>query len=446
MVVTTPQDLLRDPGFSQVADRYPEIMAWAHTMRGEGIPTHLRDALSNAKPEDRPMRRLLQATGGAAWSAVEENPKIKVARDEGIWGLRHISAPSTLRERSALLVALASGASVLGDTDSVDPVARLVGELRNDGWHAPRTEKSRPTVMARLAAGLLLADPEDMPGRELFDRARAKLTKAKKGGRTLVGEEGREIDGWIGTVALAIAARQLGEEEMLAELVASIAPRSYLAMRGDVEPAFWLLAASAYGVFGIEKSSGGTVAINGKTHNLRFNKGLARFALPNKSTRVVLNSALPVMARVEARYIRPVKAASASVLRARIAGEVGHSGDTAALELVINNSSDKPVGHPVIEVILPSAAFLSDPALESIRSATGVTRVEAPDRAGLLRIHLAALGSKRDRRVSLPVYWIGEGKVRGLSVTAYDASTPWLISSTPGRTIQLKPAPLETWK
>ncbi len=446
LVVTTAQDLLRDPGFTKVAALYPELMAWAFAMRGQEIPSALLDRLSNSMPRARPMPSLLKATGAAAWSAIEETPEIQAARSAAIGELRQMQAPASLRARSALLVALASGASVLGDSASEDPVASLVNKLRNDGWHAPRTEKSRPTVMARLAAGLLLADPEDMPGRELFDRATKKLGDGKHGGLTLSGEDGSEIDGWIGTVALAIAARQLGERKILAKLVGSIAPRSYLAMRGGVEPAFWLLAASAYGIFGIEKSTGGSVAINGKRHNLRFVNGLARFSLPNKSTKVVLNSAFPVLARLEARYIRPVNALSASSLRARIGGEVGHSGDTAALEIVVKNSSDKTVKHPVVEVILPSAAALSEPALDAIRSAAGVSRVEAPDRAGLLRIHLTALGAKRDLRVSLPVQWIGEGKVRGLAVTTYNASTPWLISSTPGRTIHLAPAPVETWK
>jgi hypothetical protein len=446
LVVTTPQDLLRDPGFSKVTARYPELMAWAHTMRGEELPGGLMDTLSHSASAGRAMSHLLEATSAAAWSAIEETTEIRVARSQAIRELRQMHAPSTLRERSALLVALASGASVLGDSNSDDPVARLVNKLRNDGWHAPRTEKSRPTVMARLAAGLLLTDPQDMPGRELFDRARATLVDGKHGGRTLVGENGSELDGWIGTVALAIAARQLGEQKILDELVESIAPRSYLAMRGEVEPAFWLLAASAYGVFGIEKSTGGSVAINGKSHALRFEKGLARFALPGNSSAVVVNSALPVLARLEARYVRPVKKVKASKLRARISGEIGHSGDTAALEVVIHNPSARAVDRPVVEVTLPSAAFLSGSALAAISSASGVARVEEPDRAGVLRIHLSAIASKRDLRVSLPVQWIGEGKVKGLAVTAYDATTPWLISSRPGRTIHLAPAPVETWK
>ncbi len=160
----------------------------------------------------------------------------------------------------------------------------------------------------------------------------------------------------------------------------------------------------------------------------------------------MLKSSAPVLARVEARYVRPVEQSEASALSVRIQGEVGHSDTTAALEVVVKNASSEAIRRPVLEIVLPSAALLSAPALEAIANDSSVARVEKPDRAGVLRIHLASLGAKQKKHIPLPIVWVGEGKVKGLSVSVYDANTPWLISSTPGRTIHLKPAPVETWK
>ncbi len=282
LVVSTGRDILRDPGFTQVRERYPELLAWSHVMRGEALPKSLADALSRSKTSARSMPTLLSASAALAWSATKVTPEIHATRFQSIRSLRSLVAPDSLRERSALLVALASGASAMEESDSDDPVTALVNRLRNEGWHAPRTEKSRPTLMARLAAGLLLADSEDMAGRKLFDLARAELEPGAHGGKTLVGEKGSEVDAWIGTLALAIAARQLGEESILKELVGSVARRSYLGMQGSVEPAFWLLAASAYGVFGVEKATEVSVSVEGKSHRLTFRRGVAKLSLPKK--------------------------------------------------------------------------------------------------------------------------------------------------------------------
>ncbi len=446
LVVSAPRDLLRDPGFAKVKERYPELLAWAHAMHGEEVPKELLAALSREEPGHRSMPTLVVANAALAWSATEETPKLRVRRNRAIGALRRQSDPTSLRERSAVLVALASGSSSLGDSKSSDPVTAMVSRLRADGWHAPRTEKSRPTIMARLAAGLLLADSEDMPARQLFKLARASLVPSDLGGQTLPATKGNESDAWIGTLALAIAARQLGEEELLSELVGSIGPRMYLGMQGRVEPAFWLLAASAYGVFGVDRPKNLRATVNGKLHVLKVVKGVAEIALPSKKAEVLIESSGPVLARVEARYMRPIKATASSPLSAKVQGEVGHSGDTAALELKLRNGGKWTAVRPVVELVLPSAAFLSSDALAAIAGAPGVARVEEPDRAGLLRIHFSRLESKQERRVSLPLHWIGEGKVSGLGLSVYDAQSPWLISSTPGRTIQLKPAPLEKWK
>ncbi len=446
LVVSSPRDVLRDPGFSRVEKRYPELQAWAYAMRGEAIPKALIETLSHKQQPGRSMSALLSACSAVAWSQMDESPEYAQTLRAAIAGLRGLGAPDSQRERSALLVALASVASPVGNASSNDPVAVLIRQLRNDGWHAPKSEANRPTVMARLAAGLLLADSNDMPARRLYELAVGKLVKGDFGGKILVGEDGRDLDGWIGTLALAIAARQLGDEALLAELIKSVAPRFYLGLQGDAEPAFWLLAASTYGVFGIESVGSGTATIAGKTHRLRFHKGVARLALPSGSTKVVLNTPKPALARVEARYVRSVKKVRASALRASIQGDVGFSGETAALELLVENGGDTDVTRPVVEIVLPSAAIVSKQALAQMATTSGIERVAKPDRAGVLRVFLAPLGAKNDRRLPLPIQWIGEGTVRGLAISTFDANTPWNVSSTRGRSIKLTAAPEERWK
>jgi hypothetical protein len=384
-----------------------------------------------------------------AWSATP-NPGQKDAPHpelgRALARLRSAAAPSSMRERGAVLVALSTSAPVVG-RGADDPVAGLVSELRRDGWHALTTERSRPTVMARLAAGLLLADRRDVPGRELFNRARAALIDGAHGGKVLPGEEGRAVDGWIGALALALAARQLGEDALAGQLARGVAPRLYLGLGSDAEAGFWLLAASVYGVFGVHGPRAVEVELDGKRRRLALRRGVASLALPGRSVRVSLGSSRPVLARLEARYVRPVRKASAAPLTARIQGHAGSVGDTAALELLVENrSGESTVARPVVEVMLPAAAGLSAAAISGMESDAGVERIERPDPQGLLRIHLTPLGPKEQLRLPLPVRWIGAGRVRGLSTAAYDADRPWRISSTPSRLIELRARPKETWQ
>ncbi len=446
-VVTAPTQLLRDPGFQVVQERTPEILAWAYVLRGDAMPPSLLTALSRPAAVHRSMPALLVACRAMAWSAQTDDDQATLAT-RSIDALRRTKTPSSMRERSALLIALAGSASTAKGSKSAaqDPVAMLVRQLRNDGWHAPQTEKAHPTVMARLAAGLLLVNRNDMPGRSMYELARASLVPAAGGGKEFPVEAGQSVDAWIGSLALAIAARQLGDDALADQLVHALAPRLYLGMQGDAEPAFWLLAASAYGVFGVEGPRSVTAKIDDKSVPISFVKGRAIIKLPSQRAKLTLGSATPVIARIEARYMRPIIRRSDSELIASLDGDVGHAGDIATLELKVKNLGSESQRRPRVEVMLPSAAVLSQSALASLRRAPGVVKVEAPDNSGLLRIHLAALKKEEERRLPLAVQWVGKGNVSGLSVSIYDAASPWNISSTPSQSLELTLAPEETWK
>ena len=448
LVVAAPRDLLRDPGFGEMGRRHPALLAWAHTIRGEPMPTALAAELARRRGRGGAMPTLEHACAAVAWSAVTDAGQADAPHREigrAIQRLRSASAPSSMRERGALLVALSASAS-MSMRGAGDPVASLVSKLRKDGWHAPGTERSRPTVMARLAAGLLLADRRDVPGRELFNRGRAALVAGEHGGKVLPGDGGHTMDGWIGTVALALAARQLGEGALARELVRGIVPRLYLGLGGDVEAGFWLLAASVYGVFGVHGPRAVEVQVNGKPQLLTLQNGVATLSLPGRHARVSLHSKRPVLARLEARYVRVVAKTAGAALSARMEGHAGSVGDTAALEVVVENTSAALVARPVVEIMLPAPAALSVAAAASMARTAGVERIERPDSQGLLRIHLTPLKAKQERRLPLPVRWVGAGTFRGLSITVHDADRPWRISSRPSRAVELRVRPKETWQ
>lgn len=300
--------------------------------------------------------------------------------------------------------------------------------------------------MARLAAGLLVADRRDMPGRELFNRARAALQQREGGGEVLPGEGGDAVDGWIGTLALALAARQIGEDALADALVRGAAPRLYLGAAGGMEAGFWLLAASVYGVFGVDGPDAVKVSIDGQPRTIALKRGTASSELPTGNVRVSLSSPRPVLARLEARYVRTPPQERGAALAVSVEGHPGYVGQTAALEAVVRSESDAEVTHPVLEVTLPAPALLSRSALAAISGAPGVRRVEPLDPRGLLRIHLEPLPAKQTRRVPLPLRWVAAGTVTGLWAGVHDARRPWLISSAPAQTLQLKPQPEERWQ
>ncbi|MFH1176706.1 MAG: hypothetical protein V1750_04800, partial [Acidobacteriota bacterium] len=389
LVVSGPRDLLRDPGLREVGQAHPALLGWAHALRGRPAPASLLDALAARRPGDGPTGALEDACAAVAWSAASVDQQAHPELGRALARVR-AALPSSLPLRSAVLVALAAGApglTVAGE-EAVDPVAALVSELREEAWNAVETERGQPAVMARLAAGLLLLDRRDAAGRQLFRVARAALVSGQHGGRVLGGAAGQGRDGWIGTAALAIAARQLGEHALALELAAGLAPRLFLGMDG-VEAAFWMLAASVYGAFGSASPTAVAVeTVGGPPRRLTLRDGVGTLELASGlrggASRIIVRShdGRPVLARLEARYLRPVVLSLAAPLSARLDGYVGHVGETAALEITVASASASVV-RPVLEVLLPSAAELSQEALRSMARAPAVLRVDPPDLQGL---------------------------------------------------------------
>ncbi|MBI2895178.1 MAG: hypothetical protein HYY06_16610 [Deltaproteobacteria bacterium] len=432
--------LERDPGLAGARRRWPALFAWSSAMRGEASGADLD----------------LRATGGetsalsSACALVASS--FLAAEDErnGSRGhqLRALALPEERDLRMALLVALSGAAPGLpaGGPGS-DPVAAVVGRLREEAWSALETDRANRGLIARAAAGLLLADPRDGVGRRLVQHLGEDLAEVGHGGRTLNADPERPGDEWIGTLALAIAARQIAEDALADDLARGAAPRAYLAMQDDEEAAFWWLAASLLGVFGSDAPRAVEVRIAGAGwRSVPIEGGLAVVGLPAADARVEIKSPTAIFARLEARWVRPVQDGPGGPLRATIEGDPGHAGEAAALEIVVASTSDRTLERPVVELLLPGTAALDAAARRSLASSTAVARVDLPDAAGLLRVHLSPLAPREELRIPLAVRWIGEGRTIGFPIVAYDAARPHETSSTAGRPLSVTARPEERWQ
>jgi hypothetical protein len=469
--------MARDPGLAAAARRWPALFAWSYAMRGATPPAEVAAAMRGAAATATPGSPASEARWGGTplsaacavveWSAraaQSEVPDEDTEADRAA-ATRAVVLPDDPALQMALLVALSGAASGLpAGADGVDPIAALVVRLRDLAWGTPRSARDRPALQARAAAGLLLADPRDAVGRRLVQVLREELAPGARGGRVLRGHPARPGDEWIGTLALAIAARQLADDDLADQLARGAAPRAYLAMRtpsgvhhstrrgggvihpDDEESAFWLLAASLLGVHGADAAPAVEVRIGGAGwRRVTLDDGSARIPLPAAAPRVEVRSARPVFARIEARYARPVVDAEEGPLRARIEGDAGHVGEAAALEIVVSSTVDESIDRPVVEVVLPGAAGWTASARRAIAGSSAVRTIDGPDAAGLVRLHLEPLAARAELRIPFPVRWIGEGRAPGLPVLAYDAAQPHVISSARGRTLELTRPREERW-
>ncbi len=444
LVLSGPRDVLRDPGLLRLRAVAPALFAWAHTMRGEPVPAGVQDELAAWSPGGSTMTTLQAACAATSYGAAGEASSASLARALG-W-LRS-TPPASWQERSAVLVALAASAgSPTAREANGDVVGMLVSQIREASWEAVVSEQGRPTILARLAAGLLLADRRDAVGRTLFERARASMRGGERGGQVLDGDLGR-VDSWIGTAALALAARQLGEDSVADGLAEGLASQLYLGLGSDPEAGFWLLAASVFGALGREAPAEVLVEVDGVERRVPLAAGQATLDLPAGTETVEIDGDAPVLCRVEARYVSSRAAASDAPLSVRLDGHAGSSGGVAALELVIQNGSTLAgVRRPVLDLVLPGLASFTDEARQTLARVGGVVAVDAPDALGQVRIHLSAMGPGEVRRLPLPLRWLGAGEVRGLAWVAFDAVEPWRLSSSPGQKLVVLPRTAEAWR
>jgi hypothetical protein len=240
-------------------------------------------------------------------------------------------------------------------------------------------------------------------------------------------------------VALALAARQAGEDELADSLAPAILRRLYLAPRLGTEAIFWVLAASSYGALGAGAPETVEVEIDGARRRVRLDGGVADLAAPPGAS-IRVRSASPVWVRVESRTVRAPERRDDAPIRPSIAGEIGGAGERASLELVLESTSDEGVSTPVVEIALPSAAVFDAAARAALERSPAVLRVEGPDPAGVVRLHLAVLRGRSTQHLPLSVRWLASGDSPGLALVAYDAWRPWAQTIRPARAIVIEEA------
>ena len=436
VVIGAPRAVPDDPLFAPVYDAHPALDAWVHALRGEELDAELATRVrGGAGPNGDGLADLDLACALVAWTATNA-VEAPVAG-----GATHLEASlgPDLGVRAAVLAALASAAPGVS-WQSGDPIGAVIARLRQDGWRALATASDRPAIMARMAAALLLSDREDAPGRALLARVRATLTEDAQGRRWVPGDPEHPGDGWVGTLALTIAARQIGDDALADDLARSAIARLYLVPRLSADDAFWALAASVYGAFGVDGPDAVEVEIDGSSRRVALEQGLVRLPLRPGST-VAITASAPVWARTESRFLVPFATREDGPLRARIEGTAGVLGDRAGFEIVVENVAQATSGAPVVEITLPGAAGFGDDTRQAIARVSSVRAVSAPDGAGVVRILLEPLAVGATLRVPLPLRWIASGRTRGLALATYDGAEPSRIATSDERLFTIEEEP-----
>jgi hypothetical protein len=413
-VIGSPSMLRHDPIFAEAHDA--ALSAWADVMAG-------------VTPTEADLAALESVGGGlggacalVALAATVDARDPRLARALTMLG----GIPSELPARAAMLAALAPAAPAIGDSSS--PVACATMELRDDAWRTLATERDHPTTMAEMAAALLLVDREDTVARALFDRARATIDE--HAGFTA------GADALPGTLALAIAARQLGEDALADELAASAVRRLHLARRADRETRFWALAASAFGALGATPARDATLTIDGATRAVTLDDVLVLDDVPT-GARMSVRADAAVFVRSELRALVPYASSGEQPIEVRVEGDVGARGERAGLVLVVEATGDTAFEEPVVELALPALGALDATARAAVTSSSAVRTASELDGAGVLRLELRPLRAHGTLRVPLPLSWIASGSAHGLGAVVYERSVPWQTSSSAERVVEV---------
>ncbi|MBX7194248.1 MAG: hypothetical protein K1X94_19490 [Sandaracinaceae bacterium] len=443
VVVMRPTALGLDPDLDDARDADPGLVAWSLRMAGRPLDEPLRARLS----QDRlgAMPRLSLACALVAWSsadAEDEAAQAAAARVRSALGSYGAGDPV---DSAAVLAALSPGGVFeLADTyeRDLDSVAQLVARERSQLRRGLRRYPEEPSLLARAAAALLLADPRDAYGRAMLDRLRSHLEVVERGGargRVVVPSSMRDqpIERLVATLALSVAARQLGETALAEELLRGAAFDDHVVIRAGGEALFWWLAAGAYGVLlpaadGPAPSDSITVVVDGRTLTATLENGFATIPLTGSGARpsVSVRTDGPVVVRGESLSFGSFEERHDAPLTLSIVGEPGDARHVASLELTVH--ADREVREPVLHVQLPAGARADDALLGAIRSAPGVTSAELRT-PGLVRIRLVSLASGTDTRITLPLSWMVRGTVHGLAVVAFEANVPGRMTILPQR-------------
>lgn len=455
LVLLAPSGLAYDPDLAETRESDPALLAWSLALAGRPLDDELRARLLRSQQYDGSVAgtegALSTACALVAWSAAEvHDAESAAARDRARTWIAYASpvfydadtAAGSVRGAASLLIALAPGGvydPADGSEAAVDPVARFSTQLRSQLWRTLRSHPGAPSVLARAAAALLLVDPEDARGLAMYERARAAVGDAPGGALVSPGEDrSGTYETLTASLALAIAAHQVGDDELARRLVRAVAWRDNLITARGGELLFYWLAAGAYGVLGTGEPVGVRAEAGGASSEPTFSGGIAVVPVTTAraggglSARVSASELGPmVLARLETVYTVPLSARSDGAFHLALNGDPGSTRRIAALELSIE--ATESVSRPILYVQLPAGVPADDTLMNAIRGAAMVIGVEER-RPGFLRITLGPMGAGETRVIPLPVCWDARGSLHGLGAIAHPADDP-------GRMTVLEPTP-----
>ena len=454
LVLLAPDGLAYDPDLSEVREEDPALLAWSLAMAGRPLDEELRASLLRSESGGSfagADANLSTACALVALAGADEADRDAAdARDRARSALAYAwptfpdddPVAGGYRGMAAVLAAIAPGGvydPASGEEASTDPVAAFGGRLRTSLRRALRTHPDEPAVMARTAAALLAADPRDARALAMYERAAAHLVPVR-GGRLVAPSAARPgpLEQLTASLALAVAAHQVGDDALAEDLVRALALREDLVLSRGGEPLFWWLALGAYGVLGAEPPrvrldvGGGELAPS-------FAGGVAvvpiEGARAGGELRARVHSEGLVIGRLEAVYGVPFEARTDAPFTLSLDGEPGSLHRLAALELAVTATA--AVARPVLHLQLPAGVVADEALLRALRAAPSVVSAEAR-RPALVRLELRPMGAGTVAILPLPLVWTAAGEVRGLAAVVHDAERPEAMTVLPARTFAIE--------
>ncbi|WP_157069911.1 alpha-2-macroglobulin family protein [Sandaracinus amylolyticus] len=450
VVVMHPSALHRDPDLVERREHDAATLAWAATMAGAPIDPELRARLLSAQQPDGSFtghdRAVATACAIVALSALaEEDDDAAAALQRARWALQSTSSDDLASWSQQLVALAAAGVPDPADAEEaeLDPVSAYAAQLRTRIRRALRRVPEEPVVLARLAAGLLLADPRDAYGRVMFERARAAVVDVESGGGLVVRTREPRDSGFeqlSSTLALALAAHQLGESELAVRLVAGALDRDHVIARRGGEPLFWMLAAASYGVLGAGDAPSLALVANGRSYAVEFTNGIAVIPIDHaRDVDVSLRRGGPgvhVIARAETVLDLPFRAIDRAPIELSLDGDPGDAGDVAALELTVRARERIPSG-VVVDLQLPAGVEADEALLQLVRDRGALDVARREPR--FVRVTLPAMEAGVAAVLPLPLRWSVHGTLEGLAVIAHPADAPGAITVLAPRPLEVAP-------
>ncbi|MEM6954467.1 MAG: hypothetical protein AAF645_02230 [Myxococcota bacterium] len=429
-IVLAGNALAFDPDLRDATEAAPALTAYSHALSGRELTPELRAKLLRTEPGGAltiapavvALSTLVAPDGGVDQEAAAMRRRL-VGRLNGV-GTMPDRDPSAgqLRATAISLAALATAGAPsqldrFSSGRSASPLDGILIAWRRQLRTALRDQPAEATLLARAAAALLLVDPRDGHGRAMYERALSAINAETM---LLTPTEDRPglVETTSGTLALALAAHQLGDTDRARALLRGASRYQRSMTRRANESTFWWLSAGAYGVFG-DTPETVELEVNGTAQEVALEGGAGVIELPaSVRVRHAGDEGL-VLVRVESVFGRPFEAVDGPLLGLALRGEVGQVNGLAGYELEVR--AKQTVSEPVIDLQLPAGVDISDAVLAALGARSGI--VEATlRRPGFVRLRLSPMSAEQTLAIALPLPWSSPSTVRGLGAVAYSSS------------------------